>query len=327
METKPDDIVRRISKTDSSVSFVATVPKGKPIEMIVWQLTLATKECGYTISDCLLLEKQDGCKIIFLHKHDSTQIISLVIHRSMKYYSKTAKIAIIIQNFVSADNTIANDFFNLDKPLTVALSALSEKAGWVATIAEQYKKESIILIPLESERAVPSALKPSIIMVHFDEKEIRSRITDYIRIIPNFSGFMNIYGSRAMGDSRVMKIILSEIEKHHGFFISSKTARHSVAEALAAQLQVPHGIALIEIDSTATEESIASSLAHAASQSLEKGSLIVSIPPTNASLQALKKSLDPLKHKGIELVYVSEIVNHPEDVKSARAPTIESRRK
>lgn len=308
-ETKPDDISLSKSHHDSTITLRAQIPKGKPIETIVWQLSTACKQSGYIISDCTFLKKQDGCKMIFANNLDKGKTLVLNVTRGFNFYSKTAKIAIILHDFnYSADQTI-NDFLNFPEPLSVALYAQNDKSGWISKIADEYKKEILIQIPLESEQPVPKYIKPYIIMVHLNEKEIRARIGEYIRIVPNFTGFINTFGSRALCDSRLLKIVLSEINKHHGYFIESPTAQHSAVTLAAKTEQIPSGIMQISIDTSKSEQSIVASFAHAAQIASEKGSIIIGIPLTKEAYSALLTSLPLFKHNGIELVLASEIVN------------------
>lgn len=312
LEVKEDNISTHLFIEDTLREIEAPVPRGLPIEWIVWRLSQSVTGTPYKVADCLLDEKKMACTIIFESDREKNPKTVLTIKESDRFLTFTAKMAILIEGFdFQADQTTI-DILSFPDPLTVSLLPYAKKSEWTAKAADEYNKEVIIQLPLESNMKTDLDFEGPVLMVHYPEEQIRRIIHDAVKVIPNFTGFNNLLGSRACEDSHVMGIILDEIKKRNGYFIETKTARNSVVPSVAKRISVPFTVVTHNIKKGSDVSDIEENLKHLGFVAQKRGSIVISAPASGSFIKALKNVHGFLKQNGIRLVYVSEAVNHPE---------------
>lgn len=297
-----------IRSGDSIVRIEASIPKGKPMEWIVWNLVNTVKGTSYSVEDCIC-RNSERCIIEFKSSDPRLPLIVLKTRRLNRYFSTTAKMAVLIEDFgFEADRTTV-EYLSFSEPLTVSLVPSQRLSSWTATIADEYKKEVVILLPMEPIPSEYDKYRQSTVMIHFSEEKIRRQFERSIAAIPNFSGVCNFYGARAMEDSRIMEIILSKIKKSNGYFLYSQVSRKSVARSMAKRLKVPHLPVQGTIEADDPPEKIKEKLNKYAFAAQKTGRILVKSPPTSEFMDVLKMQLDNFRFNGIRLVYVSELIS------------------
>lgn len=292
---------------DSVLEIRASIPKGKPMEWIVWNLSNTTDGSSYTVEDCFC-QNPDRCTIRFKSSNSRQPLVVVKIDRSNRYFSNTAKMAILLEDFgFEADQTTV-EYLSFPEPLTVSLVPSQRLASWTAKIADEYKKEIVVLLPMEPVPAEYDKYRNSTVMIHFPEDKIRSQFSQSIAAIPNFSGVCNFYGARAMEDSRVMEIILSEVKKSNSYFVYSKITRKSVARSLARRLKIPYHPIQGTIEPDDSPEKIREKLKKYSVAAQKTGRILIKSPPSPEFIDVLKMQLDELRYNGIRLVYVSDLI-------------------
>lgn len=297
----------RILPDDTAVEIHAAVPRGKPVEWIVWHLSSAVSGTSYHVEDCSFPSDERGCAIRFTSSEPRQPPITLVVSWASRYFSKAAKMAILIRDFgFSADQTTI-DYLSFPEPLTVALLPSRKLAQWTAQISNEYKKEIVVLQPMEPLPRGEENCRPSCIMIHYPEERLRSIITDAAAAVPNSAGFSNSGGSRVLEDSRVTGIFFAEIKKRHCYFIEDRATRKSVAPFIARKLSLPFAAVDCSVDSALQVSRIQELLRRSAIEAQKRGHIIVSSKATRAFITALKNELPVLRRNGVRLSYVSEI--------------------
>lgn len=291
---------------------VTQIPRGLPLEHIVWLLTDACRRTPYRVVDCLHDSHKGTYHIVYESRRGKDEKIRLIFARAPHYYSKTARIAFLIQDFgFEADKTTI-DFLSFPQPLTVSLAATEDKSAWTARIANYYKKEIVVLLPLESKRAVVSERRGELIMVHHAEDQIVSAVVQASRRIPNFSGYCSLWGSRLLEDTRATRILLGEVKRQHGYFIDTKTTPASLVPQLAVALGVPYRQVDARVEAGADQQAVAERLTSLIHRAQKLGAMLVTAPPTAAFIDALTEVEPLLGRSGVQFTYVSDILIHPE---------------
>jgi hypothetical protein len=149
------------------------------------------------------------------------------------------------------------------------------------------------------------------IKVHHAEEKIRDTMDELAKIIPRFSGFCNLFGSRACEDSRVMGIVLDEVSKRHGYFVDTRTTRSSTVAELASVAGVPYAEVGASVDDGHEPAHSEELLRHYCLVAQKRGKLLLSAPASQAFVSALYEVRDVLRQNGVRLVHVSEIVSQP----------------
>jgi polysaccharide deacetylase 2 family uncharacterized protein YibQ len=297
---------------DTLFSLSARVPKGHPFEWLVWDMARAASRSSYRTADCVIDEKKQRCMVSFLPSDSGASRIRLVLSRSERFSSGASKMAIIGE--IVEDSAFQTIVAYLSLPEKVSVSVLPGKKQSTLTtqLANQYHKEVLIRLPLEPATKIPSGFPSPVIMVHYSKENIRSIMAEATASVPHSVGFVNIWGSRALEDSRIMNIILSEIRDRKEFFVEMRTTKNSLAPAMAETLGVPYE----EITGAVSEKTKAEMEKQLKSFCLTAqltGSAIITAPVTPALIAALKATLPWLRQNGVLLVPVSDLVHKRDD--------------
>lgn len=307
LEIADSSILYRSPTTDTAIRIRAAVPRGNPVEWTIWHLSSAVKGTSYHIEDSYCPSDGKECNIRFVSSAPRERPVILTILWASRFFSKTAKMAIVIRDFGFAADQTTIEYLSFPEPLTVALLPSRRLSSWTAQISNEYKKEILILLPMEPIPSDARSYRQSCVMIHYPEDRLRSIITDASGAIPNYAGFCNAGGARVLEDSRVTNILFSEIKKKHGFFVEQLTTRKSVASAVARKLSVPFAQIDCCIDSSMNASRIQEILKHCAKEAQKRGRILISSKPTGEFIRALNNELPLLLRNGIQLSYVSEI--------------------
>ena len=301
---------------DSSVVISAGVPRGKPMEWIVLQLCSPVGHAGYRVADCVYQENPDRCSIMLNSKKPGHPTVKITLTHARRYFSSSAKMAVVIADFGFKATATTVEFLSFPEPLTVSLVSTRKMSTWTAQIANEYRKEIVILIPMEPLTPAYKQYNNRTVMIHFPAEKIKSILHGATESIPSYAGFSNLCGSRVLEDTPVMKTIFTELKKDHGYFLIDPVSRKSVAVGIARDVDVPYRTIDLSLDSTAScSPSLADTLHHAAMIAQKTGSVVVQGRATAELIAVLKKQLPYLQENGIKLVYLSEVVHHPQDLR------------
>jgi len=303
---------------DNAVICHAAVPRGYPMEWIVWELTAAAAGTPFKTGDCACSPDTRGednrwCEITFKSDDEQHPKVVLRIRRSTRYISTTAKMAILIENFAFDTTKAALEYLAFPEPLTLSIIPSHNRAAQTAQFAEDYNKEVVLAIPMEPLPAQFSSYRSSMVMITHDRDQIRNILAKAEAAIPNFSGIINFHGNGDRGvleDSQAMGIFLGELKRHrrHPYFVYTDDQKRSVAPRLMKAEKVPGMQIQRTINANLNTEQVRTRLSNAAAAAQQTGSILIKAQPSQAFIKVLKEDADMLKQNGIRLVYVSELV-------------------
>ncbi len=306
LEMRDADYSIQYFPKDTAIEIKAAVPRGRPMEWVIWSLS-SVRAAPYRVEDCVCTS-ETNCAITFRSSNAKHPKAVVKIQQSNRYMSNTAKMAILIENFgFEADATTA-EYLSFPEPLTVALLPAGKLAVWTAQIADEYKKEVVLLLPMEPLPPQYDKYKGSMVMIHYGDDNIRSIISQAAAAIPNFSGVCNFYGAKVMEDSRAMGIILSEVSKRKAFFVYTEISKKSVALQLTKSMKIPSAPIQGSIDAAATAEQVKEKLRRFSVTAEKTGKILIKAQPSTAFIKALKDETEAFRKNGIKLVYVSDLV-------------------
>jgi polysaccharide deacetylase 2 family uncharacterized protein YibQ len=316
LELRESDYSIRYFPKDSTIEIGASIPRGKPMEWIILELASAAKSTPYGVDDCFCASEA-SCTMTLKSSNSRHPKIVIKAGRSGRYFSNTAKMAILIEDLGFEATTAAAEYLAFPEPLTVSFvpvdhARLSPQrmSAWAAQAAES-KKEIVLSLPMEplpGDTAKYNRYRQSTIKIHLSEDEIRGIISHAAAAVPNFAGMANFHGARAMEDSRVMGIVLSEANKRKVYFVYTDASRKSVTPQLVKSMKVPSHPVQGAIDASHSAEQARERLRRFAMTAERTGKVLVRAQPSQAFIQVLKEETEPLKRNGIRLVYVSELM-------------------
>jgi uncharacterized protein len=149
---------------------------------------------------------------------------------------------------------------NLQIPITVAVMPFMSSTHEDAENAFQKGNDVIVHLPMEPQHKTKGLGKDAI-TTSMSETEIRERVLAAIADVPHAIDINNHMGSKATGDSRVMKVVLEVCREKNLIFVDSKTNYWSIVPKVANQLQVPFVENHIFLDDSSNPTKIANQCA------------------------------------------------------------------
>lgn len=313
LEVPKSQISRVFFPEDSLIEIKILVPKGKPVEWIIWYISSTLNSTGLRLSDSQYESEKKGAVAYFTPVQDNVPKLKIKIQRSSAFFSQTAKMAILVEDFGFEPTESSVGFLSFPEPLSVSMVSSRKLSTWTAQIANEYKKEILIMLPMEPIPKTFSRYDKTQIKLHYPEEKIKSIIKEATDALPSFAGFCNFYGSRVMQDSRVMQIVFEEVKKHHGYFVITAEDKKSVAVQLARKIKIPYEKIDYTINTDISAATIEDTLRFYAILAQNTGKVIIRGRASSSFITALQNTLPQLKQNGIRLVYISEILLHPQE--------------
>jgi len=305
------DHVQAAGRADSGLEIKAQVPRGEPLEWIIWRLSAVTEGTTYRVADCIVDEQERSFRIEYAAENPRKPAIVVTATALQRFYSRTARLAVLIERFGGAADQTAAACLSFPEPLTFAVIPSQKLASLMAQIAREYKKEVLIQLPMESAAGPIKDSSDLRIMVHYPEEQIRKILDKAMRLAPDFAGFCNYAGSRVLDDSRVTRILFDEIKKRNACFVALNPPPGSVAAGVAKSAGCAFSAADGYIGPELSSAQIGKALEHYAAMAQANGEAIVTGQANAGFITALGNKVSFLKQNGVKLVFVSEIVKNP----------------
>ena len=224
--------------------------------------------------------------------------------------SKNPKIAIVIDD-IGYKRKEALALMNLNVGLTFAVLPDGPYSQELATAAANTGHEVMLHLPLEPERELSGVFPEDILKTDLPAAELRARVRDALRRVPQAAGMNNHMGSRFTQDEVAMAVVLSELAARDLYFVDSRTTSATVGLKVARKLGIPAAARAVFLDEDQEYEATVRQLEEAFAMATARGSLIVIGHPYPSTVAALADALPRLQAMGLEVVPASEVVSVP----------------
>ncbi|MBN2829501.1 MAG: divergent polysaccharide deacetylase family protein, partial [Candidatus Cloacimonetes bacterium] len=149
------------------------------------------------------------------------------------------RIAIVIDDFGEADNSLVGEFNELPTEVAFAIIPDLPKSKQVMALAMLKNRDVLIHMPMEPEDYPKNNPGKNAIYTNLSDDEIKARVEHFCQELPNAVGINNHMGSKATSDKRTMDAVCSVLKEHDMFFIDSFTIASSVVGKAASDAGVP----------------------------------------------------------------------------------------
>ncbi len=272
------------------------------------------KELGRRKIEVLAWEKSPKERVSRLVLGFKNNKIYFLFFRTIKRVSekkepvfRKAKVAIVIDDFGYNLNNV-DSWLRFEKPITFSILPNLSYSTRIASLANSYGKEIILHLPLEPQHEDAEPQEPFTVTTKMPPKEILRILERSIKDVPYLKGVSNHQGSRATEDAGLMEIVFREIKKRNLFFLDSLVTPNSVCQDLASQMDLRFAQRDIFLDNTNGVEYIKNQLNKLAEVAQAKGFAVGIGHDRNRTLEALQAHYRSLESRGIEFVYLSELV-------------------
>jgi polysaccharide deacetylase 2 family uncharacterized protein YibQ len=217
------------------------------------------------------------------------------------------KLALVIDDLGYSRNGVVKEILSIDLPLTIAILPSLPHSTFALELAQKKGKCAILHLPMEPDEQQDSDL--TLVVGDMNDLAIERLVGRYIQSLPGIEGVNNHQGSRATADRRVMEIVLGVVKNYGLYFLDSLTSNKSVAYNTARDLGVMTARNNLFLDAdTEDAEVVEQRIRQLVSTARQRGSAVGIGHPRRWTLEALKNSELFLKNTGVELVYLTDIV-------------------
>ena len=243
----------------------------------------------------------------YLSSGRRTQSLHLVtpLAGTARAASRQPRLAIVIDD-LGYERSQGDALFRLPYPLTLSVLPHLPFSGEIAEVAHRRGYEVLLHLPVAStsgEKDEPVELHPGM-----DSSAVDRTFTAMLETVPYATGVNNHEGSLGTADPILMKEVMALLHEHHLFFVDSRTTAATVAETAARLAGVPATARKIFLDDDQSAGAIRKQLALAIQDARKDGTALAIGHPHPETLQVLSDALPQLGHKGVTLVFASELV-------------------
>ncbi|MCR6546638.1 divergent polysaccharide deacetylase family protein [Dehalobacterium formicoaceticum] len=225
--------------------------------------------------------------------------------------NRKAKVAIVIDDFGQFNQSGIEEMMSIRKPLTFAVMPNLEFSQIAANKGAKSGFEIIVHLPMEPKKGKSSWLGPGAIVSTMNTNQIKHRASLDLAAIPGAIGFNNHMGSLICSNENLIRPVLEAAKEKNFFVLDSGTDEHSLIIPLAHQMKIPCVKRDIFLDNDKSISHIKKQLDLLADRALTNGGAIgighVGLGGEKTA-QALQEMIPIMENKGIEFVYLSELV-------------------
>jgi len=215
------------------------------------------------------------------------------------------RLAIVIDDLGNG-RAQADSLFRLSYPLT--LSVLPHLSNSVEIAEEAHRRGYQILLHLPMASTGGEKDEPIELHSGMDSRAVAQTFAAMLDTVPYAVGVNNHEGSRGTSDATLMNELMPLLRERKLFFVDSRTTAATVAEIAAHSAGVPATSRNVFLDDEQSPAAIRKQFALAVRDAREKGSALAIGHPHPETLQVLSEMLPETKHKGVALVFASDLV-------------------
>lgn len=234
-------------------------------------------------------------------------MVSLTLARADAASQVRAPAVAIIIDDLGYKKALGGEIAALPWPLTVAVIPDTPHARYLAELAFRQGKEVMIHAPMETsdQRPWETGLNNTL-----SESAFVARTEQMLNAIPHAVGLNNHGGSLLTTSQLHMSWLMRTLKARDLYFIDSRTNPNSVAAQVAGRYQLATASRNVFLDNSREPAAVMSQLATLEHIARQRGYAIGIGHPHPETLRALQVSLAAMHERGVQLVYVSELVNH-----------------
>lgn len=215
------------------------------------------------------------------------------------------KIAIVIDDI--GYKTTDQKMLALDAPLTFAVLPHTPMGYEYAYLAAQKQRDVIIHLPMQADTN-NHLLGAGALMSQMNKLEYQTTLLSALEDIPFAVGINNHMGSKLTRMDKPMGWTMELLRQHNMFFLDSKTTKQSRVADVASEFGVETLERSVFLDHYKSTKSIRIQMKRLIKLAKKNGQAVAIGHPYPETYEVLKQLLPQLKHLGIELVPLSDLV-------------------
>ncbi|MBN1141096.1 MAG: divergent polysaccharide deacetylase family protein [Deltaproteobacteria bacterium] len=214
----------------------------------------------------------------------------------------------IIMDDLGRDRRFAAELAKIPLPVTFSILPNERHAAWTAALAHEAGREVMIHLPMQPRNYPEADPGSDALMVDLSAPELLSRLGGYFDRVPHAVGGNNHMGSLFVEDRQRMELVLSDLKRRGLFFIDSLTTPRSTGYLTAKQLGMPVAVRDVFLDNEQNVGRIGRQIDHLIAVAGKKGRAVGICHPYPETLEALRRSVERFRAKGVEVVGASRVL-------------------
>lgn len=237
--------------------------------------------------------------------------------------TKTAKVAIILDDAGYTTNGFIRKLFQIQAPLTISILPGLKYSKETAQLAHKSGFEVMLHMPMEycGNSKMPKKdesckathnMTPYkyAILTGMSKSEVEEEFEKAINSIPYVVGVNNHMGSKATTDEVIMSYMMDKLKVENLYFIDSLTTERSIAYDIAKRKGVPTSERSVFLDNINDTEYVKKRIKELIYTAKRKGHAIgIGHATKKATINALIEMIPKFKDYGVEIVPASQLVN------------------
>jgi polysaccharide deacetylase 2 family uncharacterized protein YibQ len=232
----------------------------------------------------------------------------LILQRYSRYRRVTGRVAVIIDDWGRADESLLRAFADLPAPWTASVIPGQPRTAENVQGLTARRIPLMIHLPMQPENGEAWDLGTDAVYVDTPAERMTELLTEALRQIPGAHGLNNHMGSQATADSGTMRTFMRELQEHDLFFLDSVTTAASTAAEQADRAGVRWARRDLFIDPEDDPAVIRTQLGLALQRAAERGSVILIGHPRPLTLEALQRWIPQVRDRGLEFVTVDRLL-------------------
>jgi len=226
------------------------------------------------------------------------------------------KIAILIDD-IGQDLVPVRQLLGLGIPLNFAVLPYSRHARAAAEMIHDAGQEVLLHLPMEPIGYPRTDPGEGALLTTLDDAELSRRVERALDAVPHIRGVNNHMGSAFMAHDAKVRLVLNHIASRNLYFVDSRTAANSRAEALAALAGVPFVARDVFLDNGRGHDATLATLRQAVQRhpGHARNVLLMIGHPYPETVNALREILPLLRTERMEPVVLSSLLLEEEAVR------------
>jgi polysaccharide deacetylase 2 family uncharacterized protein YibQ len=237
----------------------------------------------------------------------TSAVVTIPPKKLRKPIAGPGTVAIIVDDMGSSVQEV-NSLMTIKLPLTFSIIPGLARSREVAEAAHAKGFQVMLHMPMEPQGYPRQRMEQNGLLLSLSDAEIQTRLNSFLQGVPYVVGANNHMGSRFTEDRAKMGTVLGFLKGKGLFFIDSRTSPNSVGYSLAREMGLETAARNVFLDNVQDIDAIRRQLDELAGLARKKGVAIGICHPHKPTILALIATMPELRRKGINFVYVSDLV-------------------
>jgi len=291
---------------DSTVTVIEfRVPGDMHLEVLNLELTRAVEIAGGAVVRGIEL---NDARVELEIAWRGRRTHRFVLQRYSGYRRHVGRIAIVIDDFGRASQSILSGFAGLGVPWTATIIPGISRSADQARYFRARGIPVLLHMPMEPETGEEWDLGDGAIYAATPREEVSSLIGAAMTDVPGAVGLNNHMGSRATQETSVMRAVMADLRERGLFFLDSRTTAASIAAEEAERAGILWAVRDVFLDPEDEVSVVEEQFQQALEVARRSGSAIMIGHPRENTLLILERLIPAARQEGFEFVTVDRLL-------------------